>query len=140
MQRVPVISLIHEESLCDARPPAVSPPLTFTRAAELLDVIRRVDQHGAEMIVAEIGMDIAQFETAPCLATWAGVAPGNDENARTQRSGKTRMGNRLLRAVLIQLAHAMTSTIKWQILRPILAVPSTFFLAVSNHVWRWFHP
>ena len=32
----------------------------------------------------------------------------------------------------------VTSTIKWQILRHILAVPSTSFLAISHHAWRRF--
>jgi hypothetical protein len=35
---------------------------------------------------------------------------------------------------------SVTSTIKWQILRHILAVPSTFFLALSHSTWRRFHP
>jgi hypothetical protein len=35
---------------------------------------------------------------------------------------------------------AVTSTIKWQILRHILAVPSTSFLALSHYAWRRFHP
>jgi len=84
----------------------VSPPLTFTRAVELLDTIPGIHQRGAEVIVAEIGIDMSRFETAPRLAAWAGVAPGNDESAGKQRSGKTRKGNRPLRAILTQLAHA----------------------------------
>ena len=89
---------------------AASPPLTFTRAVELLDSIPGIDQRGAEVIVAEIGMDRARFETAPRLAAWAGVAPGNDESAGKQRSGKTRKGNRPLRAILTQLTHAAVRT------------------------------
>ncbi len=89
---------------------AVSPPLTFTRAVELLDTIPGIDQRGAEVIVAEIGIDMSRFETAPRLAAWAGVAPGNDESAGKQRSGKTRKGNRPLRAILTQLAHAAVRT------------------------------
>jgi transposase len=89
---------------------AVSPPLTFTRAVELLDTIPGIDQRGAEVMVAEIGIDMARFETAPRLAAWAGVAPGNDESAGKQRSGKTRKGNRPLRAILTQLAHAAVHT------------------------------
>ena len=91
-------------------PPIASPTLTFTRAVELLDTIPGIDQRGAEVIVAEIGIDMARFETAPRLAAWAGVAPGNDESAGKQRSGKTRKGNRPLRAILTQLAHAAVRT------------------------------
>jgi transposase len=91
-------------------PSTGSPPLTFTRAVELLDPIPGVDQRGAEVIVAEIGIDMARFETAPRLAAWAGVAPGNDESAGKQRSGKPRKGNRPLRAILTQLAQAAVRT------------------------------
>jgi transposase len=93
-----------------ATPPIVPIPLTFSRAVELLDTIPGIDQRGAEVIVAEIGIDMARFETAPRLAAWAGVAPGNDESAGKQRSGKTRKGNRSLRAILTQLAHAAVRT------------------------------
>ena len=41
---------------------------------------------------------------------WSGVAPGNDESAGKQRSGKTRKGNRALRTGLTQLAHAAACT------------------------------
>jgi transposase len=91
-------------------PPVPSPTLTFPRAVELLDTIPGIDQRGAEVIVAEIGMDMTRFETAPRLAAWAGVAPGNDERAGKQRSGKTRKGHRPLRAILTQLAHAAVWT------------------------------
>ena len=87
-----------------------SAPLTFTRAVELLDTMPGIDQRGAAVIVTAIGMDMSRCETAPRLAAWAGVAPGNDERAGKQRSGKTRKGNRTLRAILTQLAHAAVRT------------------------------
>ncbi len=91
--------------------PLTSPaPLTFPRAVALFDTIPGVDQRGAEVIVAEIGIAMGRFETAPRLAAWAGVAPGNDESAGKQRSGKTRKGNRALRTILTQLAHAAVRT------------------------------
>jgi hypothetical protein len=61
-------------------------------------------------MVAEIGIDLARFETAPRLAAWAGVAPGHDERVGKQRSGQTRQGHRPLRAILTQLAHAAVHT------------------------------
>jgi Transposase IS116/IS110/IS902 family len=105
-------SLPHEAPACPWRLAGrwCHPLRGFTHAIELLDTIPGVDQRGAEVIVAEIGIDMARFETAPRLAAWAGVAPGNDESAGKQRSGKTRKGNRSLRAVLTQLAHAAVRT------------------------------
>src|SRR5262245_39352567 len=69
-----------------------------------------IDQRGAEILVAEMGIDMTRFGSAPRLAAWAGVAPGNDESADVRRSGKTRQGNRSLRTALVQLAHGAVRT------------------------------
>ena len=89
---------------------AAAAPMTFTRAITLLDSIPGVNQQGAELLVAEWGIDMERFGTASRLAAWSGVAPGNNESAGIQRSGKTRKGNRALRTGLIQIAHAATQT------------------------------
>jgi transposase len=86
------------------------PPLTFMRAITLLDTIPGIDRRGAERWVAETGIDMARFGTAARLAAWAGVAPGNDESAGKQCSGRTRPGNQPLRTVLTQMAHAAAHT------------------------------
>jgi transposase len=96
--------------LSNGSPPVAAPTLTLTRAVERLDPIPGIDQRGAEVRVAEIGMDMSRFETAPRLAAWAGVAPGTDASAGKQRSGKTRQGHRPRRAILTQLAHAAVRT------------------------------
>ena len=67
---------------------AISSPLTLPRAVEPLDTILGVDQRGAEVIMMEIGIARARFETAPHLAAWAGVAPGNDESAGSCAAAK----------------------------------------------------
>ena len=85
-------------------------PLTFPRAVRVLDTIPGVNQRGAELLVAEWGIDMGRFGTAARLAAWSGVAPGNEESAGKQRSGKTRKGNRALRTGLTQLAHAAART------------------------------
>jgi transposase len=69
-----------------------------------------VDRWGAEVLVAEWRTDMRRFGTASRLAAWTGVAPGNDESAGKQRSGKTRKGNRGLRTALTQLVHAAART------------------------------
>jgi transposase len=93
-----------------AEPAVPDAPLTFTRAITLLDTIPGIDRRGAERWVAETGVDMARFGTAARLAAWVGVAPGNDESAGKQRSGRTRHGNQPLRTVLTQLAHAAAHT------------------------------
>jgi transposase len=87
-----------------------SPPMSFSRAVTILDTLPGVDRRGAEVLVAEWGTDMERFGTASRLAAWTGVAPGNDESAGKQRSGKTRKGNRVLRTALTQLAHAAART------------------------------
>jgi transposase len=85
-------------------------PISFSQAVAILDTMPGVDRRGAEVLVAEWGTDMVRFGTASRLAAWTGVAPGNDESAGKQRSGKTRKGNRVLRTALTQLAHAAART------------------------------
>jgi transposase len=84
--------------------------MPFAQAIAVLDTIPGVDQRGAELLVAEWGTDMRRFGTASRLSAWTGVAPGNDESAGKQRSGKTRKGNRTLRTGLTQIAHAAART------------------------------
>ena len=82
----------------------------FEEAVTQLDTIPGVARQTAEIIVSEIGVDMSRFPTADHLAAWAGVAPGNNESAGKRRSGKTRPGNKSLRAALNQAAHGAAHT------------------------------
>jgi len=73
-------------------------------AVKLLDTIPGVAETAAHILVSEIGADMNQFASDKQLASWAGMCPGNNESAGKRRSGKTRKGNRYLRAVLVQAA------------------------------------
>ena len=84
----------------------------FEEAIQRLDTIPGVARATAEIIVAEIGGDMGRFPSADHLASWAGVAPGNDESAGKRRSGKTHPGNKPLRTALTQAAHAAAHTKK----------------------------
>jgi transposase len=72
---------------------------------EAADAIPGVGRVVIEVVLAEIGPEVSRFPTAGHLAAWAGVAPGNNESAGRQRSGRARAGNPWLRAVLLQAAH-----------------------------------
>jgi transposase len=76
----------------------------------LLDTIPGVAATTAQILVAEIGTDMQRFPSAAALASWAGLAPGNNESTGRQRSGRTRLGNTWLRAVLVQAAQAAAHT------------------------------
>jgi transposase len=67
-----------------------------------LDTIPGVDRIGAISIVAETGGDMSRFPTAGHLCSWAAICPGNNQTGGKRRSGKTRKGNRYLRATLTQ--------------------------------------
>lgn len=77
----------------------------FDRVVAQLDTIPGVDRRTAATIVAETGGDMSQFPTAAHLCSWATVCPGQNESAGKRRSGRTRHGNRYLKAALIEAAR-----------------------------------
>jgi transposase len=82
----------------------------FSSEVELLDTIPGVDRRSAEVIVAEIGADMARFPSAGHLASWAGLCPGNNESAGKRKSGRTRKASKWLRATLTESAKAAART------------------------------
>jgi transposase len=79
-------------------------------AVERLDTIPGVGRRTAEILVAEIGLDMGRFPTAGHLASWAGMCPGHDESAGKRRSGRTRRGSPWLRQALVEAAQAAGRT------------------------------
>jgi len=69
-----------------------------------------VHQRTAEVLIAEIGVDMSAFPTPKHLASWAGVCPGNNESGGKFRSGRTRKGSKWLRATLAEASMAATKT------------------------------
>lgn len=82
----------------------------FAAAIDLLDTIPGVDRRTAEVLVAEIGLDMSRFPSPAHLASWAGLCPGNNESAGKRFSGKTRKGSKWLRTALVESAHAASRT------------------------------
>src|SRR5271167_2615385 len=82
----------------------------FETAVELLCTIHGVQRRTAEVIIAEIGVDMTIFPTAKQLASWAGQCPGNDQSAGKRRSGKTRKGSKWLDWALEEAAMAAIRT------------------------------
>ena len=95
------------ERLSDAIEEQIRP---FAAQRDLLMTIPGVRQRAAEVLIAEIGVDMSAFPTPKHLASWAGMCPGNDESAGKRRSGKTRKGSKWLRATLTESANAATRT------------------------------
>jgi transposase len=84
--------------------------LPFAEAAGRLETIPGVGTKAAEVIVAEVGVDMTAFPTAGHLASWAGICPGNNESAGKRRTGKTTKGSQWLRTVLVQVAWSASHT------------------------------
>lgn len=80
----------------------------FEAARDLLMTIPGVKQRTAEVLIAEIGVDMTAFPSAAHLASWAGMCPGNDQSAGKRRSGTTRNGSKWLRATLTEASLAAT--------------------------------
>jgi transposase len=78
----------------------------FDTAIERLDAITGVGRRTVEAMLAETGTDLERFPTDKHLASWAGMCPGNHQTGGKRQGGKTRKGNRWLRAALVQAAHA----------------------------------
>src|SRR3954447_11395197 len=72
----------------------------YRSQVELLDSIDGIDIRTAQVIIAEIGVEMARFPTAAHLASWAGVCPGNNKTAGKAKTAATRPGNRWLKAAL----------------------------------------
>lgn len=77
-------------------------------AAELawLRTIPGLHHRAGESVLAEVGPTMTPFPSAAHLCSWAAVCPGLNETGGKRRSGKTRRGNRWLRAALTEAAWA----------------------------------
>jgi len=72
----------------------------FPEEYALLLGIPGVKQHGAAVILAEIGPNVEAFKTVGHLASWAGVSPGSYESAGKKTSSRTTKGNKYLKTAL----------------------------------------
>ena len=82
----------------------------FEPTLTALDTIPGVNRIGAISVLAETGGDMRAFPTAGHLCSWAAMCPGHNESAGKRHSGKTRTGNRYLRATLIQAGLGASHT------------------------------
>lgn len=78
----------------------------FRARAKLLTTMPGVSDVVAEVIVAEIGIDMTRFATPGHLLSWAGLCPRNDESAGKRRSTRVRPGASWLKTMLVQAAWA----------------------------------
>ena len=75
-------------------------------SAQLLTTMPGVSDLVANVIVAEIGIDMTRFPTSGHLVSWAGLCPRNDESAGKRRSTRVRKGAPWLKTTLVTAAWA----------------------------------
>jgi len=85
------------------RPPR---PDALTR----LDEVPGISAHGAQIILAEIGLDMTRFPTAGHLVSWAKLCPQTIQSGAKNRSGKAGKGNPYLKGILGEIATAAAKT------------------------------
>jgi transposase len=111
--------------------------------AALLTTMPGISDIVAQVIVAEIGVDMSRFPSAAHLVSWAGLCPRNDESAGKRRSTRVRKSGNWLKTTLVTAAWAAArkndSYLKAQFLRiksrrgakkAILAVAASMLTAV----------
>ena len=103
-----------------AAPTPTAPAATGRRAAdpapprcrhvERLDEIPGIGPARAQVIIAEIGLDMSRFPTAGHLVSWAKLSPRTIQSGANSRAGKTGKGNPYLKGVLGEAAAAAART------------------------------
>ncbi len=77
-----------------------------------LETIPGVGRRTAEILAAEIGLEMGRFASAGHLASWAGMCSGVYESAGKRKGGKRRAGNKAVRRALMEAAQAAARTKK----------------------------
>lgn len=81
-----------------------------TSAMQRLAQIPGISREGAQIILAEIGLDMTRFPTADHLVSWAKLCPRTIQSGAKHHTGKTPKGNPYLKGVLGQAAGAAART------------------------------
>jgi transposase len=88
------------------RPPDFSPASAVQRLAQ----VPGISPEGAQVILAEIGLDMTRFPTAEHLVSWARLCPRTIQSGTMRKTGKNPKGNPYLKGVLGQAAGAAART------------------------------
>ena len=76
----------------------------FAAIVARLDEIPGINQRTAEVLIAELGVDLRVFPTDRHLSSWAGLCPGQNESAGKHKAATMRKGHPWVRAALVEVA------------------------------------
>lgn len=99
----------NREHLADV-PIDADPNAARLTTVERLDEIPGIAERAAQIIIAEIGLDMSQFPTPDHLVSWAKLSPQTIQSGPRVKAGKTGKGNRYLKGVLGEVATAAAKT------------------------------
>src|SRR5829696_6997522 len=86
------------------------PDAVVLPAVARLDEVNGIGPGTAQVIIAEIGLDMGVFRTPGHLVSWAKLSPRTLQSGATRRAGKTGKGNPYLKGVLGEAAAAAAKT------------------------------
>src|SRR5260221_951252 len=86
------------------RPPS-DPARSQAEVIRILDEVTGINQRIAQIVVAELGIQLDQFPSEGHVVSWAGLCPQAKISAGKRLSTKTGKGNRWLKQALIEAAH-----------------------------------
>jgi transposase len=99
-----------ELSLPNDVPIEADPEAHKLSTVERLDEIPGIAERAAQVIIAEIGLDMSRFPTPAHLVSWAKLSPQTVQSGPRTKVGKTGKGNRYLKGVLGEVATAAAKT------------------------------
>lgn len=80
--------------------------LPYADIIQNIITIKGITYLSAVLIIAEIGVDMNQFESSKQLTSWAGLSPANNESANKKKSVRISKAGQYLKPLLVQCALA----------------------------------
>jgi transposase len=90
--------------------PRRAPTPTPLPAVQHLDEVPGIGVKAAQVLIAEVGLDMRQFPTPAHLVSWARLSPRTIQSGAKRRAGTTGKGNPYLKGVLGEVAAAAEET------------------------------
>lgn len=93
-----------------SQPPGAGGSSAGLTAWQRLDEVTGIGPVSAQVIIAEVGLDMSRFATAGHLVSWAKLSPRTIQSGTKTRGGATGKGNPYLKGVLGEAAAAAART------------------------------